>query len=333
LAVCIIKKNDLKEKDILIFSSGYIPPRKMPYVQKAFSSLPQSKIKKILRWNVPVEHDAYINSFLGENENFLAYVDLMHMHQRILITHKKCVGFSFMEEGTASYAMPNVLEDIGHIYRKKSNRYHSLRHAFLDMRLFLRGYNSKLISMEYAPQSYANVAKNFYCLSKFAYPQVDFAKKNIINFKEVSLENFFPQRTKPLKNDLIWIEESFTYAYKIPEIEYQKAILKTIQTLSGKLNGRPVYLKKRPNQKTKDSLVYKILSENGYEVFVLDNDEVLEVLLMNSSSCILIGNISSLLFYGSLFGHTSYSMFDVIPHKPKTVFEDLDFYWDSVIKI
>jgi len=333
LAVCIIKKNSLRENDILIFSSGFEPPKKLSYVKKSFSSLKKSSIKKIFEWNTPVEHDKYINSFLGKDENFIAYIDLMHMHQRILITNKRCTGFSFMEEGTASYALPSALGDIGHIYRQKANRYNSLIDAVLDMRLFFRGYNSKLISMEYSPQSYNELAENFYCLSKFAYPRIDFVKKNIINFSEISLDKFFPQTIKSLNNDLIWIEESFTYVYNIPEIKYEKAIKETIQKMSDKLEGRPIYLKKRPNQKTNNSLVYKILSQKGYEVRILDNNEILEVLLLKSKSCILIGNISSLLFYGSLFGHKSYSMFNVINNKPKTVFDDLNFYWESVTKI
>ena len=99
LAVCIIKKNSLRENDILIFSSGYKPPNKLPYVKKSFSSLNKSTIKKIFEWNTPVEHDKYINSFLGKNENFIAYIDLMNMHQRILITNKKCTEFHLWRRG------------------------------------------------------------------------------------------------------------------------------------------------------------------------------------------------------------------------------------------
>jgi hypothetical protein len=45
-------------------------------------------------------------------------------------------GISFMEEGTASYALPHALGDIDHIYRQMANRYNSLIHAVLDMILF-----------------------------------------------------------------------------------------------------------------------------------------------------------------------------------------------------
>jgi hypothetical protein len=121
--------------------------------------------------------------------------------------------------------------------------------------------------------------------------------------------------------------------YNIPEIEYEKAIKETIQKMSGKLEGRLIYLKKDPIKKKTIHWFIKFLSDKGYEVRILDNNEILEVLLLKSKSCILIGNISSLLFYGSLFGHKSYSMFNVINNKPKTLFDDLNFYWESVIKI
>ena len=138
--------------------------------------------------------------------------------------------------------------------------------------------------MEYSTQSYNELAEIFYYLSKFAYPKIDFVKKTIINLSEISLYEFFPQTIKSLNNDLIWIEESFTYGCNIPEIEYEKAIKETIQKMSGKLEGRLIYLKKDPIKKKTIHWFIKFLSDKGYEVRILDNNEILEVLLLKSKS-------------------------------------------------
>jgi hypothetical protein len=331
MAISIIKKKKLSDDEIIIFSSGYEPLNKLPYLKKSFESLNKGLLEKIICWNTPKEQDKYVNSFLSKDEKFVAYIDLMHMHQRILITNKNCQNFSFIEEGTASYILPNTIEDISYIHKKKSDRYNSVMEIILDMKLFLRGYNSKLIAMAYTPQSYNELAECFYCFSSLAYPRIEDKKKVIINLNEIEFEDFF-LNTPILKNDVIWIEESFTYAYKIPEIEYEQAILETIKKMDKVLKGKTIYLKKRPSQETKKSLVYKVLSEKGFEINILDNKIILEVLLLKSDNCSLIGNVSSLLFYGSLFGHKSYSMFSSISKKPKTVFDDLNFYWDSVSK-
>jgi hypothetical protein len=121
--------------------------------------------------------------------------------------------------------------------------------------------------------------------------------------------------------------------YNIPEIEYEKAIKETIQKMSGKLEGRLIYLKKDPIKKKTIHWFIKFLSDKGYEVRILDNNEILEVLLLKSKSCILIGNTFSLPFYGSLFGNKSYFMFNFINNKPKIVCADFNIYQESVIKI
>lgn len=331
-AISIIKKNKLAEDDIIIFSTNYEPPSSLPYLKKSFESINKNILIKIFNWNTPKEYDRYIDSFLEKDEKFIAYVDLMHMYQRILITNKRCKSFSFIEEGTASYILPNTIEDIGYIHKKKSDRYNSIKEIILDIRLFLRGYNSKLISMAYTPQSYNEIADHFYCFSKYAFPRVDENKKEIINLKTIEFKDFFIN-IPILNHDIIWIEESFTYVYNIPEIQYEIAIKETIKKIGNLFKDKTIYLKKRPKQETRNSLVYKILSENGYEIKILDDKIILEVLLLKSNNCFLVGNVSSLLFYGNLFGHKSYSMYDCINYKPNTAFENLNFYWDSVEKI
>lgn len=332
MAISIIKTNKLAEDKIVILSSGYVPPTKPQYLKNSFDSLNRSITKKIIHWNTPKEYDNYIDSLLDKDENYVAYIDLMHMHQRILITNKKCLNFSFIEEGTASYLLPQTLENVGYLFKNNNDRFGSLKDILFDFRFLLRGYNSKLISMSFTPQSYNDIALNYYCLSSAAYPNVDTLKKKIIKLEELDLDAIFPQ-TLALSSALIWVEETFSYVYNIPELEYELAIKKTINKLSNELKNRTIYLKKRPNQKDNKSLVYKTLVQNGFDVKILEDNLILEVVLHKSEDCLLIGNISSLLYYGTLLGHKSFSMFDVMKNKPKTPFDDLNFFWDAVSKV
>ena len=332
MTLSIIKMNDIDQNDIVVLCSGYEPPIVLPYFKKSFQSLNRNFIHKILNWNTPKEYDKYINSFLKEDENYVAYIDLMHMHQRILVTNKKCVEFSFFEEGTESYVYAKKIVDVGNIFNKNTNRYNKFSDNLPDIRMILRGYGLNLISMPFDPINYRGVASSFYCLSDAAYPGINIANKKICNLKDLNLDSVFPQ-SLTLSNQLIWIEETFTYAFEIPEFEYEHAIKATINKLSTEFVNKTIFIKKRPCQKDSDSLVYKILLQNGSKVEIIADNIVLEIVLQKSENCLLIGNVSSLLFYGKLFGHESYSMFNLIQNKPKTIFDTLDFYWDAVTKL
>ncbi|WP_035663771.1 polysialyltransferase family glycosyltransferase, partial [Flavobacterium sp. ACAM 123] len=170
MAIAVIKTNNLKDDEILILTSGYDPIINLPYVKKSFDSINRSLIEKIRYWNTPKESDKYINSFLEKNENFVAYIDLMHMHQRILITNKNCLNFSFIEEGTASYLLPNTVENVGYLFKNNKDRFNKISDLIRDFRFLLRGYTMKIISMSFTPQSYNDIAVKYYCLSDAAYP-------------------------------------------------------------------------------------------------------------------------------------------------------------------
>jgi hypothetical protein len=332
IAYAVIKKKRIPENDIIILSSGYRPPIELGYVKSAFQDINQNFFKKIKTWNTPVAYDKYINR-LTEGEEFIAYIDLLAMYQRILITNPKCKSFNFIEEGSASYVKSVNLDEITHPFRKTPYRYTGFKNFLNGIKFILRGYSIRLLGMSYLPQSYGRFKKiKYYCLSEDAYPGVERDKKSILELNNKSDLIHEMAKNISLKNDFIWIEDSFAKSYGMHERFYKDAILSTIGYSKRKNLSSKIYLKLRPNQSKEDSLVYKCLLKENYEVEILNNEIIIEALLVNSQNCTVIGNVSSVLFYAPLLGHKSLSMFNKLNDKPKTAFDDFDIFWKNIIK-
>lgn len=131
----------------------------------------------------------------------------------------------------------------------------------------------------------------------------------------------------------IWVEESFTFAYHIPSAHYYEAIHKSLERINTLYPDYKHYIKLRPRQNSSSSPILEVLSAAGYAPEVLDQKIMIEPLLLRSSDCVVIGCVSSVLYYAVLFGHRSLSMFDFIKDKPFSVFDELDSYWKQVEKL
>ena len=57
---------------------------------------------------------------------------------------------------------------------------------------------------------------------------------------------------------------------------------------------------------------------------------IAEWLFIQAKNLQVIGIVSSLLFYASIFGQQSWSFFEDIKEKPNNPFEKMKFYWDEV---
>ena len=66
--------------------------------------------------------DRYIEE-VCEGQDFVAYIDIVHYHQKILISHPNCDSFHFMEEGMSSYLAPR---EIGTLTRIDTGQFTTL---------------------------------------------------------------------------------------------------------------------------------------------------------------------------------------------------------------
>lgn len=334
IAYSVIQKEKLSENDVIIISSGYKPPFELDYVKSAFQDLHSSFFSRVKSWNTPLAYDRYIET-LTKGQDFIAYIDLMAMYQRILVTNPKCKQFHFIEEGSASYVQPSNLDNISHFFRKKfPYRYDGYRNILKGIKFIVRGYSIRLLGMPYWPESYGNFCNiKFYCFSKDAFPGVEREKLEIIELTDKPA--IVPEMAKNLSltKEYIWIEDNMANTYRMPESSYREAIIETIKYLKENIEVKEIHLKLRPELKLKDSVVNESLINAGFKVEVIDNGIVIEALLANSQDCIVIGNVSSVLFYAPLFGHQSLSMFNLMKNKPKTAFDDFDVFWKNIERI
>ncbi|MEQ8704204.1 MAG: polysialyltransferase family glycosyltransferase [Phaeodactylibacter sp.] len=325
-AANVIKYENLASEDVIFLYTNYRPPEGLGKIVKTFHDKNQSTLAKIKTFNLVKHYDNYLSS-ITEGDSFLAYIDLVHYYQRILITHSNCVGINFIEEGTASYIAPNSLHYLTFIEAKTQFRFNTIKERVRAIRRILRGFNLKSLALPYSPGAYSFIPNSkFYGFSSLTFPGVPENKKVILlpdkldSKKEYSIYD----------NSLILIEDSYFRVFKIKEEVTDNTIDLSLSILDNDLKNRKVFIKLRPNQKEIDSLWGIALKRNAIPYKIIPSTMILEEVLIYAKQCKLVGTVSSLLLYGSIFGHETLSNYDQIRDKPITVFDELEFYWDKV---
>lgn len=166
----VIKELGLDENDVILLSrSDYNPPLELHHRVPAFCDKYDRWYKKILHFNVPNNSDDYINK-ITNGDKFIAYIDLMAVPQRILITHSNCHAFNFIEEGTASYSVANSLLDITHPNSKYPYRLsYQKNYNFIFNKIIktLRGYSTRILEMPFNYEAYAHLKQTTFFVSRW----------------------------------------------------------------------------------------------------------------------------------------------------------------------
>lgn len=332
VAYATIKHLKLEANDVLIISSKYNVPLDDYKVIPSFAQARNNSVwQKLKYFNVPKSFDHYLNSFL-EGDDFTAYIDLMSYYQRILVTHKHCQVFHFMEEGNSTYQVNDDLTDITWHERQKGWRKGGIM-DFKGMIRVLRGYNLRLLSMPYIYAAYANMANTkFFVFSNNAFynlppdkrvfvkPQIDDS-----NINKLAGGN-------ALNNATIWLDGSGSRYTGLHESYYYNAIEKAIPILKEKgVINEKVYTKLRPGIKDSSSnKLVSILRKHLIEVEVINNDMIIEAFLIQSANCKIIGVMTSVLEYANVFGHEAYSIYGLFEKQPPTFFDRMTGFWKNV---
>jgi len=82
-----------------------------------------------------------------------------------------------------------------------------------------------------------------------------------------------------------------------------------------------------------DQYLYKALQKNDFQVHVLSDELILECIFLNSYNCLVVGNLSSALFYAGIFGHRVYSLYSLFEKQPPTIFDQMPGYWKVVKRL
>jgi hypothetical protein len=330
-AANVVLHEGLQKEDVVFLYTSFVPPNDLGIPVPSFHTQNKTIFTKLKTFNFVKSYDKYLNR-ISQGETFMAYIDIAHYYQKLLITHHNCVGFHFIEEGTASYLSPKNLEELTRIERLSSFRFRGNREKFRAILRVLRGYNLKLLALPYFANAFTFLEDSkYYGFSPAIYPGVLAENKVILEAKTI----YSLKETKEFKlsGALLFIEESYFRVYNVNEKDLEYCMSQTMIILKNEMRQRPIYLKLRPGQKEHDSTWIKYLTKHQINYQVLPKEMVLEELLVKSENCKVVGTVSSLLFYASIFGHEAFSNYALIPQKPKSAFDYLDFYWEAVAKI
>lgn len=293
-ALVIIQKLQLPPDNVVIVNLHKSESLLHEYNQHSFDTEDKTWWQKLSHINLPKKYDSFIDKIIG-GKQFHAYIDLMHLYQRILVTHANCEGFSFFEEGSAAYVIPDNLNLLTSPFRKYNYRNKSLKEVIQQLMLTLRGYSMRLVNLPYQPLSYSYTAKNFFCFSQHAYMGVDSVKKVVLNFSDVQ----FHEQVEGYNNAIIIVEETFPYTYKIDLKKAYHVIKKNFETIIDTQGEKKIFLKTRGAKKL---LSEKILDDLNCSYTRIDNQHPLEISFTKSEETIVVGCVSSLLMYAKIAG-------------------------------
>ena len=324
MAFSIARQEKLNQEDVVVISSNYTLPIPFGMVIPAFSEINQSWRAKFASFNVGKAFDFYVKDIIGSSK-FTAYVDIMHTYQKLLVTHENCKDFHFFEEGTDSYMLPQSLEDFTRTSVSTQFRNKKYPNNLREVLRTLRGYTSALHSLPYHSQSYQyEKTRKYYCLSNYCYPEINSAQKIQVkpNFDKKEL-NILSSSIQ-LNNAIVIVEETYPDKYGLTDEEYKRILGLTFKKLVIAKDNSEIYLKLRPAKKDLDSRLTRLLDELGFKFNIIPNNTLAEGLFINSQNLKVVGFVSSLLMYASIFGHDGYSMIHLMKNKQKTRFDSIN---------
>ena len=328
-AQSVILFEKLQKEDVIFYYADYKPVSDLGQVVPSFQEKNKSLWKKVQTFNLVKATDSYLNEICGGDE-ITAYIDLVHYHQKILITHENCRAFHFIEEGTASYIAADDLPELTRI-EKETFRIRNTTEIFRNVFRLLRGFNLKILALPYFANAFMHFSQmKFYTFSEFCYPGVPFNQKIILDPKSMVFRGNTLEVAAGVSGKIILIEESFFRVFKISEEESERVHYESLLVIANRYPGREIVVKLRPNQSKLNSYWIKALKQQGITYELNDSNLPLEEQLIKANNCLLFGTVSSLLFYGSIYGHESYSNYPKLSVLPRSSFAGADYYWENV---
>ena len=326
-----IKHLNINQKDVIIISDNFeVPIDHYHVIPSFYESRNKTILQKALYFNVPKAFDNYVSEHLGD-EDFIAYVDLMSYYQKILITHKRCLSFNFLEEGNSAYKVSDNLMDI--IWDERKSEWRSNCFQIKSLIRVLRGYNLKLLGLSYIYSTYAFMDETkFYSFSKNAFYNAAAGKKVIL--KPDQDDECITQLSSGCAYDkaTIWLDGSNARYTGLDESNYHNAIQKAIPILQNRdVITNKVLVKLRPGlENVSENPLISILERHGIIVEVMPSNVFLETCFIRSKNCNVIGVLTAALEYAHVFGHNAFSIYGLFEEQPPTIFDRMLGFWENV---
>lgn len=326
-ALSVISYKQLDVKDCHILSSSYSSTKPIKVVNINSLAKLNGLYNKVHDWFCPQNLvDRAVNELVGDAP-FEFYMAWSYMTCKFFITHKNCANFHFLEEGLSAYWNDMSLKEIMFQHNPKAHSrsvlsFTGLKERIIDSLLVFRGYNSVIQSI---PDLYFQfISDNSihyygYCEQSFVFA---FRNKHIMSMLDTLKQYEFDNVLK-LNSKYLYVSDYNHLSHDTID-DYKKELDKLTSYI--KRHGiDEIYIKwhYKCEKSTKDILTEYVRSRFPGKVLIIPTEVILEITFIKSERLIVLGNTSSLLFYASLLGHSSYSLCE----KRNECFEE---YWKRV---
>jgi hypothetical protein len=290
-------------------------------------------------FNIVGRIDRLIDAMIKKGK-FTAYVPVLTLIGKSLITHSNCCAFNFIEEGLAQYYKEETLESLNPINSKdlwRSSILRGMKRVLNEIYLVLRGYNFKLQSLPFSYSCY-NSFKNvtFYGLTQESYPLIDNRKKVIIPFEQKSFGLVRHDYNINLNDKIVWVGDSSVIRHGFSQSLYIQGIKEGCIEFIKRKGEKDIFIKFHRDEPDDLRQTIKVLfKNNGISFQIIPDSIIMELLLFEAKNVTLIGVYSSLLYYASIMGHHSFSIYEFLQKEYSKVLKNRDFgfYWNRVILI
>jgi hypothetical protein len=340
IAVSVCRYLDLPAKDALFICDGFNRNTEIATVKdiseynKGKNILSRS-YKNIKYFNKAKFVDKIISDFILGYE-FIAYVPVMRFVEKVIVTHRKCKGFNFIEEGLAHYYKGETLyslsiANVRYDWRTSIFRKRQWNEIFRQVILLIRGYNMRLLALPFSYSCY-NQFENvrFFGITRDTFPMIDEQKRQIIPLTN-DLKPFY--NDLELDNGIVWIGDNGVDYYGFSKELYLEGIKKGVIKYLKEEGRNKLFVKyHRGESQTMRSIQIEIFKAYGIDVVVISDNVILEEILLHSKNVTLYGVYSSLLYYASVMGHRALSIYELLKRDYAKNLEgkNMDFFWSKV---
>jgi len=322
-ALATVEYNQLDKNDVIFICNKYNPPIKQESkieLVKSFDEVESnySIWQRLTNFNYGNGCDKFISNLIKKID-YVAYIDLMSMFNRFLVTNKQCKQFHFIEEGSANYAdfdsFRMLTADLDMFHWRVSYNKH-LKEILLSVYRMLRGRSLRILNLPIQPNIYAFFKEvNFYGFSEYSFPNIPKNKKIIITFSSIKSElNQKSELDENLNNSFIWVGDAGYNLYGISKDHFRNALSKLLLEID-KSKSNKVYIKYRGLETEEErKIIESVFKKYNFTIHFIPEDAVVEYIFMNYKNLTVLGNSSSLLIYAKILGHDVYSIFPYIPN-------------------
>ena len=302
-ALSIISKENFDINDCIIicdYDSGFD------------NNIPIRYLSGVKELQKPFKYAQRLIDFISkecEGEEYYLYTAIVNYKARILLTANQCKGLRFFEEGDINYMNSFSVEDIVAEYpMNESWRVNGFKAFLREIRQALGdAYNGISRKMRMLPFNYVEYATDkdviCYCFSEKSFPLA-------VTRKYISFINPLTQklkRTLDLDNHYLWISGKEIKPYNSEKVMslYKNRLSKFLSDE----NVTNIMIKFHPGEsefaknKTKE-----MFNDFGVKYTIIGDDKIMEIELLASKNVTMLGGLSSLLMYNTMYGHRSISL-------------------------